>query len=83
MNVASTLTPAEAELVRLKRRSDRVRASADAAKDDLDSAVLEYLEQGGSATRLGHLLGVSRGRIYQLRDRAAERVKERGRAKKR
>lgn len=45
-----------------------LREEIKAAEQDLANSVREAFEYGGSATKLARIAGLSRERIYQLRD---------------
>jgi hypothetical protein len=65
-------------IVSLKAKHDRQEKAFEAVRDEFRDAVYEYVENlGGSPTALARALGVTRGRIYQIRDLAAA---DRGRA---
>lgn len=70
----SSLTAREKEIHNLKRRSEAHDRKGEELRAELDEAVRAYVdEEDGGPTRLGTILGITRGRVYQFRDRGRER----------
>ena len=66
------LLPAEEKILRLKRERDEAEQRVEQLVDDLDRAVQEYLDEDSDnrgPTHLARLLGLTRGRVYQIRNR--------------
>ncbi|NUO57293.1 MAG: hypothetical protein HOV78_11555 [Hamadaea sp.] len=61
-------TVAVEDLVDARDKLADARADLRAAEQDLQRAVREALAEGMPAKRVGEVLGVSRARVYQLRD---------------
>lgn len=64
------LTDDEREIVRMRAKHEEAEEKYVQARSLFREKVAEYLNSGGSPTRLGKILGVSRGRIYQYRNAA-------------
>lgn len=71
-STAAALVPTEEEreIVRLRTAHEKAEKKYIDARSEFRRKVRDYLEHGGSATRLGDILEVTRGRIYQYRDAA-------------
>lgn len=55
---------------RTKARVTRTETAAEAAREDLRASVAAALEEGISATEIATVLGVSRQRVYQMKQGA-------------
>ncbi|MEX0651784.1 MAG: hypothetical protein WD186_07140 [Actinomycetota bacterium] len=78
-------TDVEAGILALKEIRDQHEATAQQLIDDLDEAVRHYLDEfpeGKGPTHLAQVLGLTRGRVYQLRDRGREKHAARVKAEK-
>lgn len=70
----SDMTDEEREIVKLRSKHEEAEERYIRARSTFRERVADYLDSGGSPTRLGRILGVTRGRIYQYRNAAlAER----------
>lgn len=70
MTATKTLEPTSTEerICSLREDRDAAEQAANEARSAFRKAVYDYLQEGGSPTRLGRLLGVSRGTVYTYRD---------------
>lgn len=76
---------AEQRIVELKERRDAHEKEGQEIVDTLDEEVRAYLDDNTEAkgpTYLAELLGLTRSRVYQLRDRGREKAKARAQAEK-
>lgn len=73
----SDLSDEEREIVRLRTAHETAEEKYIAARSTFREKVADYLDGGGSPTRLGRILGVTRGRIYQYRNAALTEREER------
>lgn len=72
----SDLTEEEREIVKRRKRHDTAEQRYIDARSEFRESVKDYLDNGGSPTRLGRILKVTRGRIYQYRDAAEKELEE-------
>lgn len=59
------------DLLQLHDAVQQAQERMDEAAAEFHAAVAQKLRDGGSATRIARELGVTRGRVYQWRDRAS------------
>lgn len=75
---SDALSPAEERILDLKKQRDAAEDEVERLVDELDLAVQRYLDEDSDnrgPTHLARLLGLTRGRIYQLRNRGREKQK--------
>ena len=67
--MSEELSKEEKRIVALKKETDEAFEAAEEISSELRKAVHDYLESGGSPTKLGKAFDppVTRGRIYQIR----------------
>lgn len=66
------IRPAEQHIIDLKQSRDAAEEEVERLVDELDIAVQQYLDEdsdNNGPTHLARLLGLTRGRVYQLRNR--------------
>ena len=63
----SDLTEEERAIVQQKRRMERAEERYIEARSKFREMVSTYVDNGGSPTKIGRAMGVTRGRIHQYR----------------